>query len=158
MTLGPLFSKIAPGFEPAFMLEILPKELPELDIALLELRLAEFLKFIFLRSASGKESLFVPVKKAIDEIWHLFIIQTREYERFCQALPGKYFIHHTTMHLDTFAHDKDKQAVMTEMLAWIPQYIQHFGPFTEKTLHYWVMPSFLQEHHGLSLSEINALH
>lgn len=150
-----LFQTLAPDYHPDFMLDLLPKECPNLTMDVLEIRTAEFLKFIYLRSTL--KSSFVPVKKAIDEIWHIFIVQTLEYERLCQALPGRVFIHHTTMHLDTFAEKKDKNIVVKEMLEWIPRYLQHFGPFTEETAEYWMMPGFLQETLGMSLQDINML-
>jgi hypothetical protein len=155
-SLEQLFLMIAPNYNPNFMLSLLPKEFPELAPETLITRTAEFLKFIFLRSSL--ESSFVPVKKAIDEIWHVFIVQTMEYESFCQALPGKKFIHHTTMHLEEFSEKQmDRTAVIKDMLRWIPRYREYFGPFTEETAQYWMMPGFLQEAMRLSLNEINAL-
>lgn len=153
-----LFEKIAPTFSPNFMLALLPHECPQLALHELEIRTAEFLKFIYLRSlwVGGNEG-FVPVKKAIDEIWHVFIVQTREYERFCQALPGKVFLHHTTVHLKDLERKQDRAFLIKEMLAWIPRYREYFGAFTPETAIYWMMPSFLQETLNMSLDEINQL-
>lgn len=157
IVLVPLFHYVAPDFDPTFMLKVLPKEFPALDAKTLTRQTAEFLKFIFLCSMREQHSLFVPVKEAIDEIWHIFILQTPEYATFCQALPGKTFIHHTTMHLDEFAENHDKSDLIRDMLTWIPQYRKHFGPFTEDVADYWLMPSFLRETLGISLADVNAI-
>ena len=153
-----LFEIIAPSYEPDFMLAVLPKEFPHLDSHQLQIRTEEFLKFIYLRSLwVGDNEGFVPVKKAIDEIWHAFIVQTREYDKFCQALPGKTFLHHTTVHLEDFSKNQNKVLLVKEMLSWIPRYKEHFGPFSHETAAFWMMPGFLQETLNLSLDEINQL-
>lgn len=156
--LEPLFHKIAPAYKNStFMLRVLVDEFNHLSQDELCIRIAEFLKFIYLRSLHPADESFVPVKKPIDEIWHAFIVQTRDYEKFCQALPGNVFLHHTTVHLHDLGEEKDKPALVQEMLSWIPRYCQVFGPFTEEAAQYWLMPSFLNEKFGLSLEQINAL-
>lgn len=153
-----LFEKIVPTFSPDFMLTVLPEEFSHLASNELNSRLIEFLKFIYLRSLwIDVHDGFVPVKKPIDEIWHAFIVQTREYARFCQALPGKVFLHHTTVHLEDFAQHKDRASLVKEMLAWIPRYREHFGLFTPEAAAYWMMPGFLQETLKMSLAEVNQL-
>lgn len=157
-TVEQLFETVAPLYDPSFMLAVLPKEFADLSESELNARIAEFLKFIYLRSLwVGDQTGFVPVKKAIDEIWHAFIVQTREYIKFCAALPGKVFLHHTTAHLEDIGEQQDKKVLVKEMLAWIPRYREHFGPFTETTAPYWMMPGFLQEALNLSLNDINQL-
>jgi hypothetical protein len=153
-----LFQKVAPSYDFHFMLKILEDEFSHLNKNELIARISEFLKFAYLRSLyETEENFFVPVKKPIDEIWHAFIVQTRDYPKFCQALPGNFFLHHTTTHLDDFGGEKNKSALVQDMLAWIPRYREHFGPFTEEAAEYWLMPSFLKEKFDLSLEQINAL-
>ncbi len=155
--LGPLFKKVAPTYSFNFMLNILEHEFSNLSHHELLLRTSEFLKFVYLRSLYKGEESFVPVKKPIDEIWHAFIVQTRDYQVFCEALPGKFFLHHTTVHLEDLGNQTDKSELVKEMLSWIPHYKEHFGSFTEETAQYWLMPSFLKEQFGLTLEKINAL-
>lgn len=156
--LEPLIQKVAPRYDFYFMLKVLEEEFSHLTKDELLSRTSEFLKFAYLRSLyETEENFFVPVKKPIDEIWHAFIVQTRDYQKFCQALPGKFFLHHTTTHLDEFGEEKNKSALVQDMLVWIPRYREHFGPFTEEAAEYWLMPSFLKETLNLSLEQINAL-
>ena len=155
--LEPLFQKVAPTYDFSFMLSILAQEFSNLTHQELLIRTAEFLKFTYLRSLLESAESFVPVKKPIDEVWHAFIVQTREYVRFCQALPGKIFLHHTTVHLEDLGKEQDKSTLVQNMLSWIPRYREYFGPFTEDAAQYWLMPSFLKEKFGLTLEQINAL-
>lgn len=54
-------------------------------------RIAEMLKFLILvRNFPGN----IIFGKEIDEIWHLWVLQTREYEMLCAALPGGEIRHH----------------------------------------------------------------
>ena len=152
-----LLNKVAPGFDFMPILEVLPQEISNISLEELSERLAEFLKFIYLRSLFPSEDVFVPVKKSIDEIWHSFIVQTRFYKNLCQALPNKNFLHHTTVHLSDFGARHDSALITQQMLSWIPKYHQHFGPFTLKSASYWLMPSYLMEKMGMSLSDVNAL-
>jgi hypothetical protein len=54
-------------------------------------RVAEMLKFLILvRNFPGN----IIFGKEIDEIWHLWVLQTREYAVLCAALPGGEIRHH----------------------------------------------------------------
>jgi hypothetical protein len=54
-------------------------------------RISEMLKFLILvRNFPGN----IIFGKEIDEIWHLWVLQTREYEVLCAALPGGEIRHH----------------------------------------------------------------
>jgi hypothetical protein len=47
---------------------------------------------VFLWDCSRSGETMVPTKQ-IDEMWHVFILHTREYEQFCLERLGK-FVHH----------------------------------------------------------------
>lgn len=57
-------------------------------------RVIEFKKFVALLVINHKKNRKVDmVSNEIDEIWHTFILFTKEYEEFCRTLVGEY-IHH----------------------------------------------------------------
>lgn len=150
-----LFKQIAPTYDPSHIVSHLNQKFNSIEHDVLHQRITEFLKFMYLRSLYGTG--FIPLLAEVDDIWHEFILQTQEYERFCQALPGKQFIHHNSVHLEDFAKGQDKKAIIQNLLAWLPNYSYHFGQFTPETARYWLMVSFLQDELGMTLEQINSL-
>ena len=75
------------------MLVYFARKCPHLSEGELRQQLAELLKFlIFVRDFPGN----IIFGKEIDEMWHLWIMQTREYEALCAALPGGEIRHHSS--------------------------------------------------------------
>jgi hypothetical protein len=150
-----LFNMIAPSYDPGRILARYEAVFADMPTQKRQLLIKEMLKFLFLRSTYNKG--FVPLTGEADEVWHEFILYTKEYEKFCQALPGGFFIHHTPMHLDEFCQGKDKKDVMTDLLQWLPNYYRHFGEFTAEAAECWFLVDFLKQELGFSLSDINNL-
>lgn len=138
-----------------FMLKHLQSVLSTLDEDTFSVRIQEFLRFIYLQSL--KDGGFIPVTDEIDQIWHEYILQTREYLALCKDLPHAKFVHHQTGTLDTFAQTRDRKQVIQDMLVWIPNYVETFGVFTEITAPYWTVVQFLLKHTSLTLSQLNAM-
>jgi hypothetical protein len=63
------------------------------DVAAIDVarRERELKRYLVLRSKHPSHSL--PITKPLDELWHLFLLDTREYSAFCETL-GRGFIHH----------------------------------------------------------------
>ena len=57
----------------------------------IRIKLIEFLKFCLLYPQTKCN---IPFNDEIDEIWHLWILQTRQYQELMSKLPTKTFIHH----------------------------------------------------------------
>lgn len=150
-----LFKQVAPTYDATYILSHFSKKFADVEDNILNSCIAEFLKFMFLRSKYQKG--FIPLKGEVDDIWHEFILQTREYEKFCQALPSGKFIHHNSVHLDDFAKDKSRHEVVQDLMNWLPNYYHHFGVFVEDAAQYWLMVDFLQTELKLSLDQINHL-
>lgn len=64
---------------------------PEIDADDLRIRLTELLKFLILAHEFPGNILF---GEDLDDLWHLWIMQTREYEKLCENLPSGRFMHH----------------------------------------------------------------
>jgi hypothetical protein len=137
-----------------FMYEQLKKNLlyPEDE---LDFRLNEFLKYIYLCSKYGGG--FIPLKKEVDEIWHEFILQTKEYFDLCDRLPGKRYIHHKSGNLEEYIEGKDKRNVVKKLIEWIPLYNKHFGNMTLEQAQLWTIPSFLINELGMTIDAVNSV-
>ena len=154
-TVRELFLFAAPTYDANPMIAHLEKKFASIPSEKFSVMFEEFIKFMFLRSQYGKG--FIPLKGEVDDIWHEFILQTVEYEKFCFALPGKQFIHHNSVHLDDFSRGQERKQVVQELLQWLPNYYRHFGVFTEQAAEHWMIVGFLRQELKLSLDEINAL-
>ena len=75
------------------MLVYFCRKRPDLTLQLVRRQLAELLKFLILVRDFPGNIIFGP---EIDEMWHLWIMQTRDYEGLCAALPGGEFRHHSS--------------------------------------------------------------
>ncbi len=139
----------------AWMTQHLQHCFPALSQDELSIQTQEFLKFIYIQSMN--DGGFIPVSDEIDQIWHEYILQTREYQILCMDLPGKAFIHHQTTTLAEYVNKYDRKDVIKKMLDWIPDYFRYFGEFTEKTAPYWTMVTFLSKELHLSLQQINEI-
>lgn len=138
-----------------FMLAHLQSIFCTLDEDTRSVRIQEFLRFIYLQSL--KDGGFIPVTDEIDQIWHEYILQTREYLALCNDLPHAKFVHHQTGTLETYTQARDRKQVIQDMLVWIPTYVETFGVFTETTAPYWTVVQFLLKNTSLTLSQLNSI-
>lgn len=58
--------------------------------------IAELMKYLYIKAIHADDVLFVPVEM-VDHIWHVFVLDTREYEAFCQKYAGRYLHHDPTI-------------------------------------------------------------
>lgn len=137
------------------MRTILSEKLPDRTTAELHLQTEECLRFLTI--ASELPESFFPLTREVDDVWHELISETREYQRLCSALPGGRFLHHSALTLTEYAEQRDRRTVVAQLLAWIPNYVQRFGDFTEERAEHWMICNFLRRELGLSLEQINQL-
>lgn len=77
---------------PSSLLATLYKQHPHLtekDYFLVARALREF---FLIRLRAGNRFIGMP-SRVVDDLWHEFILRTREYERFCQSAFGRFFHH-----------------------------------------------------------------
>jgi hypothetical protein len=148
-----IFSELIKKHPSPAMHQHLCKVFAELDHDEMTIRIQEFLKFIYIQSM--QDGGFIPVSDEVDQIWHEYILQTREYQALCLDLPGGKFVHHQTITLVEYANHHKRVDVVKSMLNWIPNYCAYFGEFTEKTAHYWMIVEFLSKELDLTLEQIN---
>ena len=125
-----------------------------------EQKFYECLRYLYLLSKYHKKlkQKFMPLKQEVDDMWHFFIIQTREYERLCSSLPGKVFLHHKSLLYEKYQEKfTQREQSITEMLMWIPLYVKNFGCYNENTGKYWKIVAYLHEKKGMAYEEISRL-
>ena len=118
-----------------------------------EQQFVECLKFLALTSAtSGRRIAVIP---EVDRVWHELILQTMSYGRLCSALPGKRFLHHESISPSGYYDRVGEREFVREFVQWVPDYVQNFGPFTERSAALWTVTGFLEHEMTMSLAEIN---
>lgn len=78
---------------PQGLFEALRKKRPALDLKQCQLASLALRQFFLAHLKSGRRYVSMPSQVA-DELWHEFILHTRNYDAFCRAAFGK-FLHHT---------------------------------------------------------------
>src|ERR1700761_2626398 len=79
------------AFLPPAMLSYFEQKLPDVPPAEVLVRVEETLKFLNMATYLSGD---IPVTREIDDVWHLWILETRAYFELCDALHGRTYIHH----------------------------------------------------------------
>lgn len=93
----------------------------------------ELIRFLALSATATNNGRYYGMMGAIDELWHTFVIFTREYSEFCQAVAGR-FLHHVP--------EADGQAspeTLDHYLAFLSDYETVYGE--PPTSAYWPNPN-----------------
>jgi hypothetical protein len=98
------------------------------------------------------------VSREIDEIWHLWILETRSYEKLCAALHGRQFIHHAS---NVFArcNGEDVDGHVSDVaqeVETLANYALNYGPFQPERIKYWPFAEHLVDKCGMSVDNLNA--
>jgi hypothetical protein len=130
------------------------KKLSLLSRAEIGVRVEEALKFLNIATYFHCN---IPVSKEIDDIWHLWILETKEYEGLCSILQGRTFIHHSSndylecQGYDIIAHKNE----LDQEVAMLATYVLNYGPFEEERTKYWLFAAHLIKNNGWSVEQLN---
>ena len=111
---------------------------PAWDRESLDRRLCELLKFLILVRDFPGNILF---GEEIDNVWHAWILQTREYAAMCALLPGGAFRHHSSR-----AYPEEVvagrapggfEANAQRILSFFASYRASFGPVRAENIPLW---------------------
>jgi hypothetical protein len=119
------------------MLKYFEAKMPDLSSEVLVRRLCELLKYLMLVRFSPGRIMF---GKDIDDVWHYWILQTRQYAELCEKLPGRSFRHHSsTVYQEAAeqAENVDVEDAIQRILSFFISYYRNFGPITEERLACW---------------------
>jgi hypothetical protein len=104
------------------------------DVVLVRSKVTELLKFLLLlHHAEGD----IPVSQEVDEVWHLWIMQTKQYQELCEKLPSQKFIHHCSNDYPSETEDISDDLKSDSALSYLVSYVNNFEPFTEESVIYW---------------------
>lgn len=110
------------------------KKCPEFSIEELRLQLGELLKFLNL---SHHAVVDIPVSEEIDNLWHLWILETKQYHALCEKLPSGKYLHHLSIDYPHEGQEIDELKRSNLQLSFLVSYVHNFGPFTSETLPFW---------------------
>jgi hypothetical protein len=128
-------------------------KLPDVSQEELLARIEETLRFLILSSECAGD---IPVTREIDDVWHLLILQTAEYERLCRRLPGGKFIHHcSNKFLAYFGEGRTKEDSLRNEVRMHGLYVQNFGKFDRDRVRFWRLAAWLVQEAGWTTEELN---
>ena len=136
------------------MLAYFEKKLVHLSAAEIGVRIEEALKFLNIAVYCEGD---IPVTEEIDEVWHYWILETKEYERLCRKLQGRKFLHHSSNdYRKLFGHIFDEEADLASNIAMLGTYVLNYGPFEADRVKYWRLAAHLVDNQGWSVERLNA--
>ena len=134
------------------MLQYFRRKFPQVPDGELEVRLEESLKFLNIAVFCRGN---IPVSQEIDDIWHYWILQTREYARLCTRLQGNRFIHHSSNAYDDGTDAAGRHHDVEQDVVMLATYVLNYGPFEARRTRYWTFANHLLTDLGMSLDQLN---
>jgi hypothetical protein len=138
------------------MLKYFQAKLPDLNSKILVGRICELLKYLMLVRFSPGRILF---GREVDDVWHYWILQTRQYAELCDKLPGRSFRHHSsTIYQETSEHAEkvDIAEAVQRILSFFISYYRNFGPVAEDRLACWPTLQQVVQETKWDLDRLNA--
>jgi|KBSMisStaDraftv2_1062788.scaffolds.fasta_scaffold584657_2 hypothetical protein len=131
------------------------RKLPEVCPAEVAARIEELLKFLNLSTYSHGS---IPVNEDIDDTWHLWVLQTKEYSQLCRKLQGGKFIHHSSNDYEEFTDKtvKERPVDLQRTVAMLRAYVINYGPFAADRVKYWPLAARLTRQLGWTVDRLNA--
>jgi hypothetical protein len=109
--------------------------LPKADV---DARVEELLKYLNLAAHCHGG---IPFTDEIDDVWHLWIMQTKQYMQLCMKLQGGKFIHHSSNDYEEYV-DKELRTRPIDLqraVALLRAYVVNYGPFEADRVRYWTV-------------------
>ena len=138
------------------MMSYFQTKVPMLSYGALSLRICELLKYLVLVQFSPGRILF---GKEIDEIWHYWILQTRQYAQLCEKLPGHTFHHHSSRDYQDSADAADSVSIASALqraISFFVSYYRNFGPMTDDRLVCWPPLQQIAKEAEWDIKDLNA--
>jgi hypothetical protein len=131
------------------------RKLAPLPKAEVEVRIEELLKYLNLAAYSHGG---IPFNEEIDDVWHLWIMQTKQYMQLCMALQGGKFIHHSSNDYEEYTDKELKQRPidLQRAVALLRAYVVNYGPFEADRVRYWTVADRVMKALGWTVDRLNA--
>lgn len=136
------------------MREYFRKKLPKIDQYELNIRIQELLKYLNMAVYSSGG---IPFTSDIDEVWHLWILETQEYTALCEKLYGGRFMHHSSSEYLSLAQNDDGggNGDFQRALEILMSYVLNYGDFERRRIRYWPVADLLYQHFNEDLRKTN---
>jgi hypothetical protein len=133
----------------------LHKKLAPLEPEEIDIRTEELLKYLNMSVYCNGD---IPFNRDIDDVWHFWIMETREYFDLCNKLHGKGYIHHSSNdYQEYFNQDvKDKKPDFDRVIHILVSYVLNYGPFDERRVRYWPLAERLMNSMQWNAEQLNA--
>lgn len=131
------------------------RKLDPLPSGQVDARIEELLKYLNMAVHSHGG---IPFSDEIDDVWHYWIMQTKEYMLLCQKLDGGKFIHHSSNDYEEYADRqlKERPLDVTRAVSLLRSYVINYGPFAADRIRYWPVARQVSERLGWSAERLNA--
>jgi hypothetical protein len=137
------------------MMSYFQAKMPDMRSETLVLRVCELLKYLIFVQYSPGRILF---GREIDDVWHYWILQTRQYAQLCEKLPGNFFRHHSSVaYLETAraVQTADPSEAVQRILSFFISYYRNFGPMTDDRVACWPTIQRIMNEAGWDLAGLN---
>jgi len=144
---------LTPQMKHYFDRKLAPLSSDEVDI-----RIDELLKYLNMAEHHPGD---LPVSSEIDEVWHYWILETREYAQLCSKLRQGAFLHHTSTVYSEYGtgsaagNDGDRKVNLERELGPLISYVKNYGRFGPSRVKYWTFATILMDLKKFSLEQLN---
>lgn len=134
------------------MLRYFERKLPDLDPDEVLARVEEALKFLRVAFFTSGN---IPVVQEIDDVWHLWILETQEYWRLCERMHEGRYLHHSSNAFRVPGTGGGPVNNLEQDVAALADYVVNYGPFAPDRIRFWRLARHLVEGCGISVDELN---
>lgn len=136
------------------MLQYFERKQPELDRAEVIIRVEEALKFLNMAFGCAGN---IPVVQEIDDVWHLWILETQEYWQLCERMHGGRYLHHSSNAYSEYGDAGERSGnTLDQDVGALADYVLNYGPFEADRVRYWLLARHLVDVCGMSVEQLNA--
>jgi hypothetical protein len=130
------------------------KKLAPLSSHEVDIRIEEALKFLNLPAHVGGG---IPVTSEIDEVWHYWILETREYQKLCSKIIDGRMIHHSSKEYLEYGQKEMNAADinLADGISILCSYVKNYGPFEPDRVNYWHFASVIMTLKNWNLDQLN---
>ena len=148
-------NQLRAAFLPPAMKHYFDTKLAPLPSAEVDRRIEEALKYLNMLIHCPGE---VPVSMEIDDLWHYWILETKEYEQLCAKLPGGGFVHHSSVDYTAYFNPAMlmQKTDLRRGVSILSSYVLNYGPFEPDRVKYWPLAGRLMDELGWSVDQLNA--
>jgi hypothetical protein len=131
------------------------RKLADLSSAEAAARIEELLKYLNMTAHSHGS---IPVNDEIDDVWHLWVLQTKEYMQLCRKLQGGKFIHHSSNDYEEYADRdiKERPVDLQRAMAILRSYVVNYGAFQADRVKYWPVAAQVLQQLDWTVDRLNA--